>query len=51
MSAEFLPATAYTEACGSVPEALSAIVVKTVSNFSRIRMMNGRCAYRKIAFS
>ena len=51
VSAELLPATAYIEGRASVPASFNAIVVKIVSNFSLIRMMNGGCAYRKIAFS
>jgi hypothetical protein len=51
MSAEFFLATAYTEERALVPARVITIVVKTVSNFSLIRMMNGGCAYRKIAFS
>jgi hypothetical protein len=34
-----------------VPAGVHANIMKTVSNFSLIRMMNGGCAYRKIAFS
>jgi hypothetical protein len=51
MAAELLLATAYTEGRALVPATVNAIVVKIVSNFSLIRMMNGGCAYRKIAFS
>jgi hypothetical protein len=50
-AAELLVATAYTEGRALVPESISAIVVKIVSNFSLIRMKSGGCAYRKIAFS
>jgi hypothetical protein len=51
VAAELLLASAYTEARALVPAGHRAIIMKTVSNFSRIRMMNGGCAYRKIAFS
>jgi hypothetical protein len=51
VAAELLLATAYNEGSSFVPAGLLAIFMKTVSNFSRIRMMNGGCAYRKIAFS
>jgi hypothetical protein len=44
-------AAAYSEGHRLVPARIRTIGMKTVSNFSHIRMMNGRCAYRKIAFS
>jgi hypothetical protein len=50
MAAELLLAIGYSERARSGSDMRQRIVVKIVSNFSRIRMMNGGCAYRKIAF-
>ena len=50
-SAELLLASAYKAGCALVPASVHTNIMKTVSNFSLIRMMNGGCAYRKIAFS
>jgi hypothetical protein len=42
---------AYSGAVAASGRAQARIAMKITSNFSCIRMMNGGCAYQKIAFS